>query len=207
MSVHFEKGTVVSAAQDAFADLAARIRTYGIQVLTERLSLEVPGRFDGPTITVNTTHSVREQCYHLTHAFGSIVGWSVDFAGASAVFAELRAAKRTRPRDAGRLERALVAFSRFEERASEYGVWFLLNAGHGDLVEPYTTFFRADLDAMLIFHREDRAPVWPEFFAAWTRDARRGTRQVKPYTPRPVPDFTPARIPQQDVVQEHDGEP
>jgi hypothetical protein len=188
-----------------FSDLADRVRRYGIAVNVEHLPVETPGRFDGPSITVNSSHQLLEQCYHLAHAFGSIVAWSVDLSGATRVFNELRLAKRED--DDQRLERALAAFAQFEETASRYAVWFLEDAGHGKLIGSYTEFFRADLEAMRVFHREGVAPVWPEFFAAWKQSVAEGTITVKPYSPLPVPPFVPVRIPAQEVVQEHDGKP
>ena len=194
------------AGLHTFLDLTEGVRRYGVDVSVERMDVETPGRFDGPTITVNSSHQPAEQCYHLAHALGSIVAWSVDRPGATRVFDELRTAKRARPRDHRRFEEALAGFARFEEMASRYAVWFLNEAGHAELIEPYTMFFRADLEAMRIFHREGKAPVWPQFFAAWKRSVASGTITVKPYTPSPIPPFVPVRIPAQEVVQEHDGE-
>ena len=157
------------AGLHTFLDLTEGVRRYGVDVSVERMDVETPGRFDGPTITVNSSHQPAEQCYHLAHALGSIVAWSVDRPGATRVFDELE-------------------------------------AGHAELIEPYTMFFRADLEAMRIFHREGKAPVWPQFFAAWKRSVASGTITVKPYTPSLIPPFVPVRIPAQEVVQEHDGE-
>ena len=190
-----------------FLDLAERVRGYGISVYVEGLDVETPAEFDGPSITINAAHPPLERCYHLAHAFGSIVAWSVDRPGATRAFNELRAAKRARQRDQRRFEEALAGFAHFEEVASRYAVWFLNESGHAELVDSYTEFFRADLEAMKVFHREGIAPRWPDFFAAWKRSVAAGTISVEPYSPLPVPPFVPLPIPSQEVVQEHDGEP
>ena len=70
----------------------------------------------------------------------------------------------------------------------------------------FALFFRADLEAITIFHRTGQAPVWPEFLAAWKADVAAGRRVVVPFEPRPVPaGFRPARIETQQVEQERDG--
>jgi hypothetical protein len=168
---------------------------------------ETPAVFDGPSITVNAIHDAETRSFYLVHSFGSIVAWTDDLPGVAAMFRELRAAKKTRDADPDRLERALQPFRAFETRASEYSVWVLEQIGHPEAIEPFSVFFRADLEAITIFHRTGRAPVWPEFFAAWKADIATGRRVVEPFTPRPVPaGFRPVRIETQEVEQERDGE-
>jgi hypothetical protein len=65
----------------------------------------------------------------------------------------------------------------------------------------YSEFFRADLEAITIFHRTGTLPVWREFLAAWHQDLRDGRRARRPFAPRPLPAFHPVRIDQQVVKQ------
>jgi hypothetical protein len=190
-----------------FDHLVSRTQSYGIDVLLERMDIETPGKFDGPTITINPAHGLEPRCYYLAHSFGSIVRWSVAFEEARHCFAELRAAKAARPRDAARLTRALERFAAFEDAASEHAVWLLADLGYPDLIAPYTEFFRADLDAMRIFHRDGAAPRWPEFFARWKATLARSGGKPVPYAQTPVPPFTPVHIEPQEVLQERDGQP
>jgi hypothetical protein len=186
--------------------LTRYVESHHVRVSVREMDLERPAEFDGPTITLNSHHDTEARCYFLAHSFGSIVAWSVAFEQTRQMFGELRAAKAERPRDRDRLERAIKAFRDFEERASEYAVWILGRIGHCAAVPAYTEFFRADADAMTIFHRKGTAPAWPEFLAEWKARAARGEIVVVRYAPRPVPPFTPVRIPTQEVVQEVDGE-
>ena len=173
---------------------------------TRMLDPENPAQFDGLSITISARQAAEAQSYYLVHSFGSGVAWAADRAGVAAMFQELRAARRTRDTDPGRLERALGPFRAFEQRASEHSVWVLDRIGHAWAVEPFSVFFRADLEAITIFHRTGQAPVWPEFFAAWKADIAAGQRTVEPFSPRPVPDdFRPVPIDTQEVEQEQDG--
>ena len=72
------------------------------------------------------------------------------------------------------------------------------------LIEPYTVFFRADIEAMTIFHRTGKEPRWPDFFAEWKQKVARGEIQIVPFTPKPIPPFKPVTIPKQEVLQERD---
>lgn len=190
-----------------YADLRRWAEDRGIRVREERLDEETPGAFDGLSVTMNRDYDPEERCHYLAHSLGSIVEWALRPRESQAVYDELRAAKKEKARDPGRLERALAGFAAFEERASEYAVALLDDLGQADLVPAYTAFARADLDAMTVFHRTGRAPVWREFFPAWRAEAARGERQVVPYRPRAVPDFRPVRIQTQEIVQEADGQP
>ena len=188
-----------------FAALTSYIEGHGIAVRERAMDAEVPGEFDGLTITVNTVHPLGARCYYLVHSFGSIVVWSLDLEGAHAVFRELRGSKSTRISDPDRFERALERFCDFEELASEYAVWVLAAIGYQEVVPAYTEFFRADAESMTILHREGAAPPWSEFFDEWKLRVARGEQPVTPYLPRPVPQFRPLRIEKQQVVQEVDG--
>jgi hypothetical protein len=95
------------------------------------------------------------------------------------------------------LERALAPFRAFEVRASEYAVWVLDQVGAAGVVAAYSTFFRADLEAITIFHRTGRAPVWRPFLARW-----KASMDCAPFTPRPVPVFRPVPIERQEVKQQ-----
>jgi hypothetical protein len=193
--------------EQALARLQRRSEAYGVKVLERGLDPETPAVFDGPTITLNTGTDVQSRCYYLVHSLGSIVEWSVRPADSRAVYDELRRSKAVKGRDPARFEAALAGFLAFEEVASEYAVWILPETGNSELVQPYTTFARADADAMVRFHREGVAPVWRDFFPAWQAQAARGERKVHPYRPRAVPPFVPVRIEPQEVVQEVDGDP
>ncbi len=68
------------------------------------------------------------------------------------------------------------------------------------MIPAYTSFFRADLEAITVFHRTGKAPVWLEFFADWKRRVSRGEQVVAPYVPKPIPPFKPVRIAVQEVL-------
>ena len=191
----------------ALATLRVRTADYGVAVRQQDLDAETPAVFDGPTITLNTGCDDESSCYYLVHSLGSIVEWSLGPEASAAVYDELRRAKKVKDREPQRFEAALARFLDFEEVASEYAVWILNDTGNAGLVDPYTVFARADADAMVQFHREGVAPVWREFFPRWKAQAARGERVIRPYRPRPVPPFVPARIRPQEVVQEVDGKP
>jgi hypothetical protein len=60
---------------------------------------------------------------------------------------------------------------------------------------------RADLEAMLAFHRQGELPVWREFFSRWNEDVARGRRAIAPFFPKPVPQFRPVAIDRQEIFQ------
>ncbi len=189
-----------------FDDLRSWAEARGIQVTTRPLGEETPAEFDGVSVTLNPDQDTESRCYYLAHSLGSIVAWSLDPKGATAVYARLRVAKANKGTDPGRLEPALAGFAAFEELASEYAVGLLESIGHGEVVPDYTAFARADLDAMLLFHGRGKGPVWREFFPDWKRKVSRGEVVVRPYRTRPIPPFRPVRIRNQEVVQETDDE-
>ena len=184
-----------------FADLVRFVTDHGIDVRLRNMDVEKPGEFDGPSITINPLHDQAAASYYLAHSFGSIYQWSTDFEHAQKVFDELRDAKRgTR----SRFEQALEGWRRFEETSSEHAVWVLGEIGRAVAIEPYTVFFRADIEAMTIFHRTGKEPTWPDFFRDWTQKVAAGELRIEPFRPKPVARFTPVKIEKQEVLQERD---
>ncbi len=190
-----------SPRSELFQDLERFITSHGVDVRLGEMEVEKPGEFDGPRITINPKHD-REACsYYLAHSFGSIYQWSTDFEHARQVFEELRDAKCEK---GPAFESALNAWRRFEQTSSEHAVWVLADTGHAEAIEPYTIFFRADIEAMTVFHRTGKEPRWPDFFAKWKEKIATGEAQIEPFTPRAVEPFTPVRIEKQEVLQERD---
>jgi hypothetical protein len=189
---------------DLFADLQRFIESCGVRVLLREMDLETPGEFDGLTITINPRHDPAAASFYLAHSFGSIVQWSTDTRGAQEVFDDLRHAKPVRQQEPARFEQAVARYREFEQRSSQHAVWMLAEIGHRDVIDPYTRFFRADIEVMTIFHRTGKAPRWPEFYADWQRKIERGEVRIEPFTRAPIPPFQPVRIEQQEVLQERD---
>jgi hypothetical protein len=190
-----------------YADLERRAGGYGVRVLSRRLPPETPATFDGPTVALDPRYDLESRCYYLAHALGSIAQWSTDTDATRAVFDELHAAEEARRADLGRFDRAVAEHLAFEERSSGHAVWLLADLGHGRAVPGYATFFRADLAAIGEYHRTGVAPVWREFYPAWREKVARGEVKVRPFEPRPVPQFRAVPIPKQEVLREEDGEP
>jgi hypothetical protein len=63
---------------------------------------------------------------------------------------------------------------------------------------------RPDLEALTIFHKTGRAPVWQDFFREWNEEVATGRRQVLPFCPSDIPDFLPRRIERQEILQEQE---
>jgi hypothetical protein len=191
-------------AADLFADLRRFIESFGVLVKLTDMDIETPGEFDGLSITINPKHDGESACFYLAHSFGSIVPWSTDVARAQKVFDDLREAKKRQRQEAAQFELALGRFRGFEETSSEHAVWILGQIGHAGVIDPYTVFFRADLEAMTIFHRTGKAPRWPDFFSEWKQKVATGEIRIQPFEPRPFSRFQPIRIEQQEVLQERD---
>jgi hypothetical protein len=192
---------MTSLRHDLFDDLEGFVTRHGAQVRLREMDVEKPGEFDGPTITINPKHD-REACsYYLAHSFGSIYQWSTDSGHSREVFETLRDAKQT---GGTAFERALAAWCTFEQTSSDHAVWTLAEIGHARAIDPYTVFFRADIEAMTIFHRTGKEPRWPDFFKEWKEKVARGDVQIDPFEPKPVQPFTPVRIEKQEVLQERD---
>jgi hypothetical protein len=184
-----------------FDDLRRFVTQHGVEVREREMDIEKPGEFDGPTITINPVHDQRACAYYLAHSFGSIYQWSTDFERARKVFDEMRDAKRDR---GPRFEAALEAWRLFEQTSSEHAVWVLGEIGRAESIDPYTVFFRADIEAMTVFHRTGKEPRWPDFFAEWKERVARRDVQIEPFRPKPVARFRRVRIEKQEVLQERD---
>jgi hypothetical protein len=187
---------------ELYSELCRRARAYGIEVREKQLEKDKAGEFDGPTVTINIDNNAAERALFLAHSIGSVARWSLAAAESAAVYAELRAAKKSRQQDGERFERALAGFCAFEEMTSEHAVWLLADLDFPAAIAPYTEFARADLDAMVAFHRTGEAPIWREFFAHWKQQVAAHKMMVRPYQPRPIPPFRPVRIEAQEIVQE-----
>ena len=185
--------------------LKARIESYGVQVLARRLGLETTGVFDGLSITTNTDYDLETRCYNIAHSFGHIAQWSLDYPRFQRLYDELHAAKANKHADAVALEQALQRFRAYEEEASQYAMWLLLDTGNADILLGFTNFARADIEAIVAFHRDGHAPVWHSFFDDWNEKVARGELKLRPFEPRPMPPFTPLPIEPQEVIQEVDG--
>jgi hypothetical protein len=190
-----------------FDSLIERLGTWaekvGIRVQSERFGPETAAKFDGLSVTLNPVFLAEDRAYYLAHALGTIVTWSLHVPNCQAVIDDLRDAKAghgTTP-----LEEAIARYRAFEERTSEYAVGLLSEIGCPEFVHSYSNFMRADLEAMTEYHRRGTAPVWRDFFAEWNRDVAAGRRAVHPFRTAPVPQFHPARIPLQEVLQKRDG--
>ena len=187
-------------------DLSNRAGRYGITVRQERLDDEVPGQFDGPNIVLNRDYDPTERAFYLAHSIGSIAQWSLERKRSEQIFRNLKAAKKNRESQSPKFAEALAAYLAFEQTTWERSVWLLGDLGYGTFVPSFTNFGRADMLSMQIYHSTGKAPVWREFFAQWNEEVRRGTRQVEPLLARPIPDFHAAKIPEQEIVQEEDGQ-
>jgi hypothetical protein len=185
--------------------LKTRIQVLGVAVRAERLGLETTGIFDGLSITTNTNYDLETRCYNMAHSLGHIVQWSLDYPGQQALYDELNAAKANKHADPAALARALARFRAYEEEASEYAAWLLADTGNTDSLPAFTNFARADIEAIVGFHRDGIAPVWHVFFADWKARRARGDLTLQPFQPRPIPSFQPVSIEPQEVIQEVDG--
>jgi hypothetical protein len=186
---------------DLFENLRQFIGSHGIDVRLKTMDVEKPGEFDGPTITINPKHDREAASFYLAHSFGSIYQWSTDFEHAQKVFEQLRDAKQGARHG---FEAALDKWRLFEQTSSEYATGVIGEVGHAEAIGPYTVFFRADIEAMTIFHRTGKEPRWPDFFAEWKKKVARGEIRVDAFEPRLVAPFKPVRIEKQEVVQERD---
>ena len=192
---------MASPQHDVFDDLEGFVTRHGVQVRLREMDVEKPGEFDGPTVTINPKHDREACCYYLAHSFGSIYQWSTDSGHARAVFEVLRDAKQ---KGGPAFEEALAAWRIFEQTSSEHAVWMLGEIGHAGAIDPYTVFFRADIEAMTNFHRTGKEPRWPDFFKAWKERIAKGEIQIEAFRPKPVAPFRPVRIEKQEVLQERD---
>lgn len=187
--------------------LKARVEACGVRVLARPLGFETTGVFDGLSITTSTSYDLETRCHNIAHSLGHIAQWSLDYAHQRRLYDDLHAAKANKAADPAALERALLRFREYEEEASQYAVWLLADSGNADALPAFTNFARADIEAIVAFHRDGIAPVWHEFFDQWNREAGGGKRNVAPFDPKLIPPFTPRHIEPQEVIQEVDGKP
>jgi hypothetical protein len=185
--------------------LESRIESGGVRVLARKLGPETTGVFDGLSITTNTACDLETRCYNLAHSFGHIAQWSLDYPRFRQLYDRLHAAKADRQADPEALEQALRRFREYEEDASGYAAWLLFDTGNADILPRFTNFARADIEAIVAFHRDGHAPPWQRFFEDWNAKVGRGELTLKPFEPRPIPAFTPIAIAPQAVIQEVGG--
>jgi hypothetical protein len=187
-----------------YGDLIRRSARYGIVVVECRLDDEVPGEFDGLTITLNDNYDSKERAFYLAHSIGSIAEWSLYRERSQRIMQTLREAKRIKTADNDRFERALADYLSFETNTWEFAVWLIVEIGHTRFTMPLTNFGRADMESMRVFHTTGKAPVWRDFFGEWNEQVKRGEQTVTPFLARPIPEFQAIEIPKQEIVQEDD---
>jgi hypothetical protein len=184
-----------------YARLKTRIESNGIEVRTQKLGPTTTGVFDGTSVTTNSDCDLETQCHNLAHALGHIVQWSLETPRCQSLYDELHAAKDRKQTDAARLDMALAAFREYEEEASAYAAGLLIESGNAPILPAFTPFARADIEAIVSYHRDGVAPIWNEFFADWQVRARRGDFEVREFVPKPIPRFTPRHIVPQEVIR------
>jgi hypothetical protein len=190
-----------------YTRLEARIESQGVRVLARRLGPGTTGIFDGLTITTNTDCDLETRCFNIAHSFGHIAQWSLDYPHFRQLYDNLYAAKANKHADPGALERALHRFREYEEEASRYAAWLLLDTGNAGVLPRFANFARADIEAIVAHHRDGHAPVWKTSFAEWNARVGRGELIPQPFEARPIPSFTPLPIEPQAVIQEVEGSP
>lgn len=181
--------------------LKDRIESCGVCVKSQSLGPQTTGIFDGLSITTNSECDLETRCHNMGHAFGHIVQWSLEGPRFHALYEALYAAKERKHEDPSGLERALQAFREYEEEASRYAAWLLRETGNTAALDSFTPFARADIEAIVSYHRDGVAPIWSEFFAMWQARAARGEIEVREFVPRPIPPFTPQHITPQEVIR------
>lgn len=185
--------------------LRACCQVRGVRVLEREMGPETTGVFNGPTIVTNTAYDLETRCHNVAHSLGHIAQWSLNHDAFHRLYERLHAAKAGKAHDPAPLRQALEDFRAYEEEASQYAAWLLCEAGCTDALPAFNNFARADIEAIVGFHRDGIAPVWREFFAVWNEDVAAGRRRAQPFEPKPIPPFTPRRIEPQEVIQEVDG--
>jgi hypothetical protein len=181
--------------------LKNRIEAAGVSVRSQKLGPQTTGVFDGTSITTNSECDLETQSHNMGHAFGHIVQWSLEGPRFEALYETLYAAKEHKQADPAALERALEAFRLYEEQASEYAAWLLIETGNRAALASFTPFARADIEAIVSYHRDGVAPIWNEFFTEWKARAARGEFEVREFVARSIPSFTPRHIAPQEVIR------
>lgn len=184
-----------------YARLKTRIEAAGIDVRCQGLGPDTTGVFDGTSVTTNSECDLETQCHNLAHALGHIVQWSLESRRCQTLYDELYSAKDRKEIDPGSLERALGAFREYEEEASAYAAGLLIETGNRAALSAFTPFARADIEAIVSYHRDGVAPAWQEFFGDWRVRARRGEFAVRNFIPKRIPPFTPRPIAPQAVIR------
>jgi hypothetical protein len=191
--------------KQVYARLKARIEANGVRVLAEQMGHDTTGVFDGLTITTNTDCDLETRCYNIAHSFGHITQWSLNYAHHRRLYDTLYAAKANKDNDPQALEQALARFRAYEEDASRYAAWLLIDTGSALVLPSFANFARADIEEIVEHHRHGHAPAWKRFFAEWNARVARGELTIRPFEPLPIPPFTPVHIAPQAVIQEVEG--
>jgi len=181
--------------------LKARIESFGIAIIARRLALETTGIFDGLSITTNTAYDLETCCYNIAHSLGHIVQWSVDYSRCQALYNQLRIAKTNKFADPECLHRALERFRQYEEEASQYATWLMMDTGNAGAIPAFINFSRADIEAIVAFHRDGAAPIWHLFFADWNAKVAHKELVAPAFGAKRIPRFTPVQIAAQEVIQ------
>ena len=184
-----------------FKRLKDRIESAGVCVRAVRLGPQTTGVFDGLSITTNSECDLETQSHNLVHSFGHIVQWSLERPRCEALYDALHAAKESKHRDTPALERALGEFRAYEEEASGYAAWLLVDTDSAAALTSFTPFARADIEAIVSYHRDGIAPVWSDFFADWQARAAQKEFNVIPFEPKSIPAFAPCPIEPQEVIR------
>ena len=182
--------------------LKSRIETFGVAVAAAEMKPDTTGVFDGLSITTNTAYDLETRCHNIAHSFGHIAQWSLDYPRFQALYDALYAAKANKATDLRSLEEALQHFRDYEEEASKYATWLLNETGNEDAVPAFTNFARADIEAIVAFHRDGAAPLWGRFFADWNARVDRGELKLRPFEPKLIPSLTPVHIALQEVIRQ-----
>lgn len=181
--------------------LTNRIEAAGVRVEFRRLGAGTTGVFDGSSITVNSACDLETQCHNLVHSFGHIVQWSLERSRCEKLYDALYAAKAGQRDDRTELEAALGAFREYEEEASRYAAWLLIDTGNSRALPSFHLFARADIEAIIEYHRHGVAPIWKNFYSDWRDRYIRGEFELRPFVPKAIPRFTPVAITPQEVIQ------
>lgn len=181
--------------------LTEHIEAAGVRVESRNLPPETTGIFDGLSVTTNSACDAETQCHNLGHSFGHIVQWALNRKECEVLYDALYAAKAGQGDDRTALDAALAAFRAYEEEASQYAAWLLIDTGNSIALPSFNLFARADIEAIITYHRHGVAPVWKTFFADWQHRYIRGEFELHPFLPKPIPPFAPVSIAPQEVIQ------
>ena len=184
--------------------ISGMIRKAGVEVRAESLGPGILGAFDGVSITTSPDWDYESRCHSLAHCLGHTIQWSVDYELHETMYRDLAAAKREKESNPEFLARMLEEFRRYEEEASEFGA--SLFEGRAEASSAFAVFARADIEAILAFHREGVAPPWKPFFDKWKAEVAGGERVVAGFSARRIPALTLRRAPVQEVIQQATSE-